>query len=63
MSSFFFLSLSLSLSLSFVCSFGRTAAHLFIIGIVEVDKKFLPFTDFTGKFHYFYHFTGKFKTR
>jgi hypothetical protein len=27
--------------------FGRTAARLFVIGIVEVDKEFLPFTGFT----------------
>jgi hypothetical protein len=46
--------------------FGWTAAHLFVIEIVEVDKEFLPFTgftDLTGKFHYFYHFTDKFKTQ
>ena len=24
---------------------------------------FTGFTDFTGKLHYFYHFTSKFKTR
>jgi hypothetical protein len=46
------------------CCLGKTKNLLKVILFnIFATLPFTSFTDFTGKFHYFYHFTSKFKTR
>jgi hypothetical protein len=57
---------SIKLSLSQSDHIKRFLLYAIKFMVQQTIFQFLPFTDFTdftGKFHFIYHFTGKFKSR